>query len=75
MYLGCYSIILLLIPRAEISACSLGLLKLTPTLCCLLTFFCLKTIKFLCEAYPFPSTDEVIILVFPKCFIFISDIK
>lgn len=29
MYLGCHGIILLLIPRAEISACSLGLLKLT----------------------------------------------
>lgn len=75
IYFCCHGAILLLIPRAEINACSLGLPRSTPTLCCLLTFFCLKYIKPLCWAYPRSSTDEVIILVFPKCFIFVSDIK
>lgn len=70
MYMGCHNIILLLIPRAEISACSLGGFNFTSTLCCSLTFFSFK-IKFLYEYLPY-SDDEVIILVFPKCFIFVT---
>lgn len=74
IYSGCHGIILLLVLRAEINTSS-GLLKLTPTLCCFLTSFCLKNIRYIWKSYPLPSTDEVIIPVFPKCFIFVSDIK